>query len=299
MPMSSEIVCNPYSQLGLGKRLAKRVLHGLHALLPRNAYQAVYDPAFRIYHAMLQRSYGRSMQRVGNRGDEVILLRKKRVYAVMPFSLVGASGLEHTDERVCQLIADGVPGALVECGVARGGSAALIAQIAQLATPHRKCWFFDSFEGLPDPSDKDLDSGKTGQHIHPLSKGSCLGTIDHVKWLLFEQFGLSRDEITLVKGWFQDTLPTRRAAIGEIALLRIDGDWYESTHCCLTQLFDQVAPGGVVIVDDYWSCYGARRATDEFLAERGLQLELTPDGRGGVSFVKPSRKLDSAPFHSR
>jgi predicted O-methyltransferase YrrM len=283
---SSESVGNPYSHHGFGKRLAKLVLHGLHALLPRSAYQAVYDPAFHFYQALQRRSYARSMRRVRAQ-DEATLLRRQRVHAVMPYSLVGVSGLEHTDELVCQLIAAGVPGAFVECGVARGGSAALIALNARLASPHRSCWFFDSFEGLPDPSEKDLESGKTGQHIRPLLKGSCLGTLEQVDWLLFEKFRLSREEITLVKGWFQDTLPIQRARIGQIALLRVDGDWYESTRCCLTQLFDQVAPGGVVIIDDYWSCHGARRATDEFLAERGLQLELTPDGRGGMSFVKP------------
>ena len=110
----------------------------------------------------------------------------------MPYSLVGASGLEHTDEWASELIDSGVPGAFVECGVARGGSAALIAQIAQSDQPPRHCWFFDSYEGLPDPTEKDLEAGATGKHIRPLPKGSCLGTLEQVSWLLFERFGLSR-----------------------------------------------------------------------------------------------------------
>ena len=77
-------------------------------------------------------------------------------------------------------------------------------------------------------------------------------------------------------------------------MLRIDGDWYESTRCCLEQLFDQVSPRGIVIIDDYWSCNGARKATNDFLSERHLDVELTPDGRGGISFSKPAA-IETAP----
>jgi hypothetical protein len=104
---------------------------------------------------------------------------------------------------------------------------------------------------------------------------------------LFERFRLRRQQITLVKGWFQDTLPVTKAQIGPIALLRIDGDWYESTYCCLEHLYDNVSPGGQIIIDDYCSCFGARKATSEFLAARAVSSDLVPDGRGGASFEKP------------
>ena len=105
--------------------------------------------------------------------------------------------------------------------------------------------------------------------------------------MLFDGFKLRRDRIRLVKGWFQDTLPVTRAQVGRIAVLRIDGDWYASVKCCLEMLFDQVVNGGSVIIDDYTSCYGAKKAVDEFIAAKRLAVVLLPDGRGGCYFVKP------------
>jgi hypothetical protein len=88
----------------------------------------------------------------------------------------------------------------------------------------------------------------------------------------------------MVKGWFQDTLPVTRAKIGPIAVLRLDGDWYESTKVCFENLFDQVSNNGFVILDDYFSCFGCKKATDEFLAARGKAYPIIPDGRGGAYF---------------
>ena len=165
--------------------------------------------------------------------------------------------------------------------------------MAMVAAEHaagRKMWLFDSFEGLPSPTGEDYDkTGKaTGPHLRPLRKGSCLGAKDQVEELLFLKFGLDRSNVHLVKGWFRDTLPASRERIGPISLLRIDGDWYESTKCCLENLYDQVLPGGCVIIDDYETCFGAKEAVDEFVARRGLSVSLSSDRRGGVLFQKPA-----------
>ena len=74
--------------------------------------------------------------------------------------------------------------------------------------------------------------------------------------------------------------------IGKIVVLRLDGDWYESTIVSLTNLFDLVVTAGYVIVDDYATCYGSKKALDEFLESRGLKIILNEDGRGGVWFEK-------------
>jgi len=83
-------------------------------------------------------------------------------------------------------------------------------------------------------------------------------------------------------------LPAYRGKIGPVSLLRIDGDWYESTKCCLENLYDQVVPGGCLIIDDYETCFGAKKAVDEFVAQRGLIVSMSSDGRGGVLFKKPA-----------
>lgn len=279
---------NPYAKAGIAKLAAKRVLYGLQRVLPSKIYDAIYFPSFRLYHASQIRDYRKGVEKLERQGaDHAAVVRGQAVAAVMPHSLIGASGLEHTYDLAYDLCTRGIPGAFVECGVAQGGCAALIAKVAAADTTQRHCWFFDSYEGLPDPTGEDFQDGKTGDHIRPLPPGSCLGTIEQVSKLLFEQMGLAREDVTLVKGWFQDTLPVTSSQVGEIALLRVDGDWYDSTMCCFENLYDQVSGGGFIIVDDYFSCYGAQKATDEFLARRGINPTLVSDGRGGCSFQKP------------
>ena len=120
-----------------------------------------------------------------------------------------------------------------------------------------------------------------------VAPGYCLGTFEEVESLLFSKLGLNRDNIFMVKGWFQDTLPEYRERTDAIAILRIDGDWYESTKCCLENLYDNVIPGGSIIIDDYESYVGAKKATDEFIKNRDIKTKLSFDGRGGCYFRKP------------
>jgi O-methyltransferase len=276
------------------KNAARRTLYALERVLPARVYRGIYRIAFDAYRRGLRRVYFERVLAARAAGSQSRRRRVEHVYAVMPHSLVGAGGLEQTYDLCDAALSSAVPGAFVECGVAGGGSAALLAMAAQHVEPARKCWFFDSYEGLPEPTDKDFQAGRTGDHVRPLPKGSCLGTLEQVSRLLFETFRLSREDVTLVKGWFQDTLPATRRQIGSIAVLRLDGDWYDSTKCCLENLYDQVADGGYVIIDDYHTCFGCRRAVDEFLAARGLHYELTPDGRGGCSFQKPQPQATAA-----
>lgn len=292
--MSASADTNPYAKNAALKSVLRKTLGAMQAVLPRRVYAALYRPSFAVYQESLRQRYAMRVRSAKRAGDQYETDRLQAVFRVMPHSLIGSSGLEHTYDRAMAAVRYEVPGAFVECGVARGGCAALLTHVATQASPQRRCWYFDSFEGLPDPTEKDLEDGRTGHHIRPLPKGSCLGTIEQVSELLFDEFHFDRDQVQLVKGWFQDTLPTTRDAIGPIALLRVDGDWFDSTYCVLTQLFDQVSDGGVVIIDDYWSCHGARKATDQFLAERGIDAELAPDGRGGMSFVKPHRVAAAA-----
>ncbi len=155
-----------------------------------------------------------------------------------------------------------------------------------LGKEERTKWFFDSYEGLPEPSKEDYVSGKTGQFIRPLPPGSCLGTIEQVSELMFNTLGFKEEKINLIKGWFQDTVPPHNNKLGDIAILRLDGDWYESTKIPLDNFYSQIPNGGVVIIDDYATCFGSRKATDEFREEHNITTPLNPDGRGGAWFEK-------------
>jgi O-methyltransferase len=100
----------------------------------------------------------------------------------------------------------------------------------------------------------------------------------------FERFGLWDERVKLLEGWFQDTLP--RAPVTTLALLRLDGDLYESTRVALDALYHRVGPGGFVVVDDYHTWPGCRRAVDEFLAERGERPEMERIDGSAVAWRK-------------
>lgn len=270
-------------------RLARAVLIWSERRLPSPAYNAMYWGAFRAYRFGLTTQYMASRRRKTGRGDEDGVRQSDAVLKALPYSLVGPSGLEATYRAVDDVIRRGVPGALVECGVAQGGSGAVMAMAARDAKEWRHLWLVDSFEGLPDPTADDFDAatGSTGAHIRPLPKGACLGTYEDVHDLMMDIVGLDADQFTLVKGWFQDTVPDLPGRIGPIAVLRLDGDWYESTKVCLEALYPMLSKGGVLIIDDYYSCHGSRRAVDEYLGDQiAPDAPLLSDGSGGVTWMK-------------
>lgn len=266
-----------------GLRLAERVM-------PACVFQPLFSAAFRTYRRILRMLFLRFPLWYFITGQRDLQLRSWLIFRVMPYSLVGWKGLAATYDAVSTVVRTGIEGALVECGVAQGGSSALMALTCTALGHNRKLWLFDSFEGLPDPTIEDFLPGTeaTGAHIRPLSRGSCLGTIEQVQDLFFRKLRIDPRNVTMVKGWFQDTLPENRTRIGNVAVLRIDADWYESTKCCLENLYDNVVPGGYIIIDDYCSCHGAKKATDEFLNSRGANVAVQLDGRGGAFFVKPA-----------
>ena len=187
----------------------------------------------------------------------------------------------------------GVGGAFVECGVWRGGCAGIMAHLAN--STGRRVWLFDSFEGMPEASAQDvgdaahaLTLGRKEGRLVPV--GTNVAALEDVRDLLHRQLRVSRDVVEIRKGWFQDTVWRARAEIGPIALLRLDGDWYESTKTCLEALYDQVEHGGFVIIDDYGTFPGCRTAVDEFLASRSLDVDIHTVDYTRVYFQKPVSK---------
>ena len=114
----------------------------------------------------------------------------------------------------------------------------------------------------------------------------CVGPLEDAKKIFFEILKLNEKNVVIKKGWFRDTLPVSKNEIGKIAILRLDGDWYESTKVCLDNLYDKVASGGYIIIDDYGHWEGAKKATDEFLAKKGIKPDLVKIDYTGVYFIK-------------
>lgn len=104
--------------------------------------------------------------------------------------------------------------------------------------------------------------------------------------MLFDKLNLDRQKTHLVKGWFEDTVPPKSKLIPKIAVLRLDGDWYESTKIPLENFYQNIVPGGVIIVDDYGTCFGSMKAVDEFREQLSITAPIYPDGRGGIWFQK-------------
>lgn len=177
------------------------------------------------------------------------------------------------------VVRENIPGDVVECGCALGGSAALMALTLRKLQAKRRLWVFDTFEGLPAPSAEDPDV-----ELAKLFTGKCLGTLDEVRDF-FERFGLANG-VTPVKGLFQETLPT--TPVSQISFLHVDGDWYESVRVCLNNLYDRVVPLGVIQFDDYGYWKGARKAVDEFLERRKITTPLRRLDYSGRFLIKPA-----------
>ncbi len=183
-----------------------------------------------------------------------------------------------------------IAGAFVECGVWKGGAAAVMAAAAIKKGEKRQLWLFDSFEGLPEPTPQDgmrakeYAGGRTSGTL--ASIGKCVGPLQDVQQLFFHKLRLPGDTVHIEQGWFQDTLAVAKERVGSIALLRMDADWYESTKCILENLFDNVVAGGYVIIDDYYCWEGCKKAVDEFLARRNIHPRIVRVDREGAYFQK-------------
>lgn len=168
-------------------------------------------------------------------------------------------------QQVTYLDRAGIAGDFVECGVWKGGAVGMmaLAHRAGGGEASRVIHLFDSFEGLPAPR-AEVDGAAAARYA-----GECVGTLGENRELLEGRIGYPAQLLRYHVGWFEATVPAAAPGIGGIALLRLDGDWYESTRVCLESLYPKVVPGGVVVVDDYGHWQGCRQAVDEYLAGLG------------------------------
>jgi O-methyltransferase len=182
-----------------------------------------------------------------------------------------------------------IPGAMVECGVWRGGSMQAVAfTLLQRRVRDRDLHLFDTFEGMPPPAPEDrrYDGAPAETLLAERPRTGHLWAIASLEDVQegMAETGYPAERMHFHRGLVEDTIPA--AAPEAIALLRLDTDWHASTRHELDHLWDRVPSGGIVLFDDYGYWEGARRAVDEFIAERGLRLLLAPMGSGRLT-VKP------------
>jgi O-methyltransferase len=213
-------------------------------------------------------------------GDRLDMAANRAIARIRSSSMVAHEGLVTLYEQVAHCETAGLPGALVECGVWKGGAAALMA-IANLdqGSERRALHLFDSFAGIPEPIAQ-LDGERAVRETvgkpenaqgrlrtaNDYSHRGGPGSENEVRALLGD-VGYPQELVYIHQGWFQETVPADATSIGPVALLRLDGDLYESTKICLEHLYEHVVSGGFIVIDDYGAYDGCRWAVDEFLAK--------------------------------
>jgi O-methyltransferase len=253
--------------------LLKRSL--THTLYPGS--DAVgYPPRSRAKRWLLKQMEKRGIIAVQVGGDHERRRAEGKDWPLFGQTMVGFDRLDNLRSCVETVIAEGVPGDLIETGVWRGGASIYMRGILEVhGVRDRTVWVADSFEGLPSPNPAE----------NPADAGANWHTADHLAVSLedvkenFRRYELLDDQVRFLEGWFKDTLPTVRDRTWSV--VRLDGDMYESTMDGLTNLYQGLSPGGFLIVDDY-QIEACRRAVDDFRKAQHIEEPLVEIDWTGV-----------------
>ncbi len=211
------------------------------------------------------------------------------IRAVRPYTMTGNDKLHALISATNYIHRYEIPGAVVECGVWRGGSMHAVARtLDRLGDHSRELYLYDTFEGMTEPTDKDkrYDGEPASQLLAAADKTSWVwaeASLEDVQ-AGFQTVPYPSERVHFVKGPIEDTVPAEMP--DEIAILRLDTDWYASTAHEFEHLYPRLVSGGVLIIDDYGHWQGSRKATDEFLDRTGERLLLLRADSGRVA-VKP------------
>jgi len=197
-------------------------------------------------------------------------------------TMVGRKRLDNIQECVERALEDDIPGDLIETGVWRGGATIFMRAILRAYNDtQRKVWVADSFRGLPRPNIVKYPEDRG----YDLSRWRSLAVFADEVRANFQRFGLLDNQVEFLEGWFADTLPL--APITRLAVLRLDGDLYESTMDSLANLYHRLSPGGFVIVDDYYNSPPCQKAINDFRRTHAIEAEMIKVDWSGAFWRKP------------
>lgn len=198
-----------------------------------------------------------------------------------PYTMTSVERMYALYRAALYVLDSDIKGHFVECGVWRGGSSMLIAKmLANRGITNRRMYLYDTFEGMSEPTTNDVDiEGKDASYLLKVNEDNkqdsmvwCLADLTDVKNNL-GLTGFSDQNIVYVKGKVEETIPGTIPQ-DEIALLRLDTDWYESTKHELIHLYPRLKQNGVLIIDDYGHWEGCKKAVDEYLQENKVNILL-------------------------
>ena len=191
-------------------------------------------------------------------------------WPIKSHTMIGQARLRSLRELVETTLSENIPGDYIETGVWRGGACILMrAVLAAYGVRDRRVFCADSFEGLPPPNATKYPADKRDR----LYRFRELAISEDVVRANFAAYDLLDEQVVFLKGFFSETLP--RLTAEQFAIIRLDGDMYESTMDALTNLYDRVSDGGFVIVDDYGGLKNCARAVHDFLDERKIKVDMT------------------------
>lgn len=196
------------------------------------------------------------------------------------FTMIGNKRLNNIHDSVNYILDEGIDGDFLEAGVWKGGACILMRAILKASgVLDRTVWLADSFQGLPPPKPEyPEDNNDTHFEFEELAV-----PLEQVK-NNFKLFDLLDDQVKFIPGWFHETLYD--APVENIAILRLDGDMYESTYVTLDAMYHKVSKGGIVIVDDYGYIDSCRNAVHDFLNKNSLNPEIKKIDWTGVYWKK-------------
>ena len=249
-----------------------------------------------VYHTA--RRFGLQISRVSSAHDrlpgDATTADASFIASLRPYSMTSAVRLWSLLNAVRYVVAEGIPGDIVECGVWRGGSMMAAArELLTLGVTDRRIWLYDTYAGMTAPTSADVeaDTGVTAAEMlaaTPMSDGNnvwCVaGRADVEANMRSTRYPFSQFEF--VEGDVAQTLHASTPT--SIALLRLDTDWYESTRVALEVLYPRLAVSGVCILDDYGHWQGARQAVDEYFDTHGPRPLMHPIDYSGRVFLKPA-----------
>lgn len=196
-------------------------------------------------------------------------------------TMVGIKRLENLEFCIQQVVKENIEGDLIETGVWRGGATIFMkALLNTLGDTKRIVWVADSFEGLPAPNKEKYEADKDDEHF----KISELAITQETVKKNFEKYDLYDDRVKFLKGWFKDTLPN--APFTKMAVVRLDGDMYESTMDGLVNLYPILSSGGYIIIDDYEAVKGCKKAVTDYRAKHSITEAIIPIDRAAVYWKK-------------
>lgn len=262
--------------------LLKRTLTGAVAEDNDSILGGVRTSGSPVLHKRVADSVGRLVGRLGfelayKKPYDPSLRAIGRDWPARADTMIGLARMDNIQHCIETVIRDDVPGDLIEAGVWRGGATIFMRGVLKAyGEPTRTVWVADSFRGLPSP-DTDLYPADAGDRFYKV-KGLAVG-VEEVRHN-FERYGLLDDQVQFLVGWFKDTLP--RAPIEQLAVLRLDGDLYESTWQAIDALYPKLSPGGFCIIDDYGTLVTqCQRAIHDYRAAHDITDEVIDiDGYG-------------------